>query len=64
MTETTDDFEKWLAWARVNTHLFTQVSSDNGRTWMAVSDPIAIARAAWQAATKQAKKTRILTESE
>ena len=51
------DFEKWLAWAKVNTTLFTQVSTDHGVTWGYLSDPVAVARETWQAAIEHAKKT-------
>ena len=54
MAETSDDFQKWLAWARANTTLFVQISTDGGMSWGYQSDPVKVAREAWNAATEHA----------
>ena len=51
------DFQKWLAWAKVNTALFAVFTTDNGVTWHYQSDPLIVARETWQAAIEHAKKT-------
>jgi hypothetical protein len=51
-------FATWLEWAKLNTNMFTQFSTDDGQTWgYLYKDPEQVAREAWQAAIEHAKKT-------
>jgi len=53
-------FTKWLEWAKVNTNMFTQFSTDDGVTWgYLYKNPEQVAHAAWQAAIEHSKKNEV-----